>query len=184
MLDRTQHTGRIPVSGVHQLDCLVIQQPYASLIAYGRKRWEFRSYDCKRRGIIGIAASPGSTLRTLSTELNSIAGSFPRGMVLALADLVNSSAVIGADLERHLSHDVNVTLHGHEVTTIDEPIGEPRLDVEKAIGSGFWRSFAWQFENVRSLKKPIPFHRTSKTTWTSIEVNEEIWGLMYEHGQV
>lgn len=31
------------------IDCLIVRQPFASLIAYGMKRWEFRTYNCKKR---------------------------------------------------------------------------------------------------------------------------------------
>jgi len=168
---------------MRNLDCLIIQQPYASLIAFGRKRWEFRSYDCKKRGTIGIAASSGPVLRTLSGELNRIAGLLPRGVVLAIADVTNSFFVTAEDLKRHLSVDVKVDLHGHEITTIDQPIGEPRQDVEKAIQSLSWESYAWQIENVRTLKTPIPFLRNSKSTWVSIEIAETMWEL-YERREV
>jgi hypothetical protein len=53
-----------------QLPCLLVRQPYASLIAYGRKRWELRSYDTRRRGHILIAASRGKPIETTDETLN------------------------------------------------------------------------------------------------------------------
>lgn len=159
---------------MQHLDCLIIQQPYASLIAFGKKRWEFRSYDCKKRGKIGIAASTAPALRTLNSELNKIAGLLPRGVVLAIGDLTNSFFVTVDDLKRNLALDVKINLHTHEITTIDQPIGEPRQDVERAIQSLTWESYAWQIENVRALKAPIPYFRESRSTWVKVDISEDM----------
>lgn len=155
-----------------QLDCLIVQQPYASLISFGKKRWEFRSYDTNRRGIIGIAASPSPVFRVVSWDLNKIAGLMPRGVVLSVVDIDNSFFVTGEDLKGNLSSEVEVNLHGHKTVTLDEPIGEPREDVERAIQSATWESYVWLMKNVRPLKKPIPFVRTSRSTWVTIEIPE------------
>jgi hypothetical protein len=161
------------VKKMQRLDCLIIQQPYASLIAFGKKRWEFRSYDCKKREKIGIAASTAPALRTFSSELNRIAGLLPRGVVLAIADLTNSFFVTVSDLKRNLKADVKVNLHSYEITTIDQPIGEPREDVERAIRSLTWESYVWDIENVRALKTPIPFFRKSRSTWVKVDIPED-----------
>ena len=81
------------------MQCLIIRQPYASLIAFGKKRWEFRGYDTKKHGLIGIAASHNEPLQTLNEDLNEIAYVFPRGVVLALAELVTSFYVKNEDLK-------------------------------------------------------------------------------------
>jgi len=57
--------------------CLIVRQPYASLIAYGCKKWEFRSYNSTKRGTIAIASSRGTALKTASNELNAVAKHFP-----------------------------------------------------------------------------------------------------------
>jgi len=69
---------------LRELDCIIVRQPYASLIAYGSKRWEFRSYNCKKRGVICIASSRGKPLKTGDPFLNSISGNFPRGFAARL----------------------------------------------------------------------------------------------------
>jgi hypothetical protein len=155
---------------VSNLDCLIIQQPYASLIAFGRKRWEFRSYDCRKRGSIGIAASPSLPLRTLSPEINRVSGSFPSGAVLATADITNSFFVTHEDLKEKLTDNILIVLHGHQISTLNEPLGEPRADVERAIASSRWESYAWQIENVKPLAVPLPFIRSSRSTWVEIEI--------------
>src|SRR2546425_522823 len=64
-----------------KLDCLIVQQPYASLIASGFKRWEFRGYETKKTGEIGIAASNSQPLQTKNLELNRIRYLLPTGVV-------------------------------------------------------------------------------------------------------
>jgi hypothetical protein len=155
-----------------QLDCLIVQQPYASLISVGKKRWEFRSYDSNRRGTIGIAASPGPVFRVVNWDLNRIAGLLPRGVLLSIVDFDNSFFVTSEDLRRNLSPEVEVDLHGHKIVTLNEPIGEPSEDVERAIQSSTWESYVWLMKNVRPLKKPIPFVRASRSTWVTIEIPE------------
>jgi len=152
------------------LSCLLVQQPYASLIAFGRKRWEFRSYEIKRRGLIGIAASPSSVFPTMSPELNKISDTFPRGVVLATAELVNCFFVTANDLKKHMNPLVNVSLHGREITTLDSPIGEPENDVRAAANDTSWQSFVWELENIKPLKTPIPIVKSSKSTWVRVEL--------------
>lgn len=156
-----------------KLDCLITRQPYASLIAFGKKRWEFRSYPTKKRGIIGIASSPSEKWQTLSPGLNRVSHLFPRGVVLATADLVTSFYVTTSDLERKKTEPVQIKLHGTIVTTCDKPIGEPIEDVNNAIQQKGWESFVWLLENVRILNEPKPFERTSpKSTWVKVEIFE------------
>jgi hypothetical protein len=151
------------------LSCLLIQQPYASLIAYGRKRWEFRSYEIKKRGTIGIAASPSSVLGTLSPSLNRVSHLFPRGILLATARVVNCFYITSSDLKKAMTEPVTLEIHGHEVSTLDSPIGEPKEDVESAANSGNWESFVWELDDVRTTRNSIPIDRKSRSTWVSID---------------
>lgn len=155
-----------------KLDCLIIRQPYASLIAFGKKRWEFRRYDTKKTGSIGIAASHGEPWITSSFELNKILYMMPRGVVLATAELVTSFFVTNKDLESNRGKPIRVKLHGNVVTTLDEPIGEPPEDVDSAIQDQGWESFAWLLENVKQLEKPIPIERNLSSTWTKVTLQE------------
>ena len=151
------------------LSCLLIQQPYASLIAFGRKRWEFRSYEIKKRGTIGIAASPSSVLSTLSPSLNQVSHLFPRGSLLATAKVVNCFYATGADLKKVMTASVTLSIHGQEVTTLDSPIGEPEEDVEAAANSSTWESFVWELEDVNPVPSPIPVEKKSRSTWVSVD---------------
>jgi hypothetical protein len=153
------------------LECLVVAQPYASLIAVGHKRWEFRSYDSKKSGRIGIAASNTAPWPTRNLELNRISSLLPRGVVLATAELVTSFFVTSEDLKKKVTPPVEIDLKGHKIITYGEPIGEPVEDVNGAIADRNWRSFAWLFENVKTLDPLIPFVRTgARSTWATVEV--------------
>lgn len=152
------------------LDCLIVQQPYASLIAYGKKRWEFRNYDTKKTGLIGIAASPSQNLPTLNHKLNAAAINFPKGVVLATAELATSFFATSSDLEAVLTEPIKLTIHNHEFLLFDEPIGEPIEDVKGAISKKNWKSNAWLLENVKPLSKPIPFERRGQSTWIKVDI--------------
>lgn len=160
------------VDFVSRLDCLILRQPYASLVAFGKKRWEFRRYDTKKRGTIGIAASHREPWISSSSELNRILHLMPKGQVLATAELVTSFYVTWNDLQRNRGQPIRLILHGNEITTLEEPIGEPPEDVDNAIQSQRWESFAWLFENVKQLENAIPFSRNSRSTWTKITLPE------------
>lgn len=156
---------------MRKVDCLIVRQPYSSLIAYGLKRWEFRGYDTKKTGIIGIAASNAEPLRTKNDELNRILHLFPRGVILASANLVASFFVTANDLKQFLADPVTVAMHGNEIRTLAEPIGEPLEDVRAAANDNSWQSFSWLLEDVKPLKKPIPFERVSQSTWSTVELD-------------
>jgi hypothetical protein len=154
------------------LDCLLVQQPYASLIAFGKKCWEFRSYETKKRGLIGIAASPSSVLLTRSSSLNSVSHLFPRGVLLATANIVNCFYVTGADLKKAMKEPIKINLHGHEISTLDSPIGEPLEDVRFAAESDSWESFVWELSEIRPINTQIPVIKESRSTWVKINYHE------------
>jgi len=156
-----------------ELDCLIVRQPYASLIAYGLKRWEFRSYNCKKRGIICIGSSKGKPLKTGDTFLNDIALFFPRGFVLAIGILKDSYLVTSKDLRKALKGTETVKIHGHNITTASKPLGEPICDILKAIKDSDWKMYAWVLKDISPLKTIIPLRSTkSGSTWTKVELTE------------
>lgn len=166
-----QATDKPARPGDRLLSCLLIQQPYASLIAFGKKRWEFRSYETKRRGKIGIAASPSSVLPTKSVSLNAVSHLFPRGVLLATANLVNCFYVTAADLRKHVTKPVEVNIHGHTLLTLDYPIGEPKEDAEIAANSKYWESYVWELDDIKPLSNPISVVKRPRSTWTFVNLN-------------
>jgi hypothetical protein len=148
------------------LPCLIVRQPYASLIAYGRKRWEFRSYNSNRRGRILIASSRGQPLLTSNSMLNKAATSFPRGALLASADLVNSELVTAQRIRQLAEPSVTSRIGNFEFLTADSPIGEPLTDVESI--PLHWRCYAWELNDVRPFVEPVPMTKPSCSPWTSV----------------
>lgn len=147
----------------------MIRQPYASLVAYGKKRWEFRSYEVKKRGTIGIASSPNPPYSTKNNALNVAATNFPRGLLLATAELVNCFYVTATDLQKAMTKPIELQLHGHRVLTLDSPIGEPEEDVESAANSTMWESYAWEIEKVQPLTTQVAVSTQSRSTWAYVD---------------
>jgi hypothetical protein len=152
------------------LECLIIRQPYASLIAFGHKRWEFRKSDSKKRGLIGIAASPNEPLPTKNQALNNIMHKLPRGVVLATAKMATSFFVTAADLKSHITNQTIVDLHGYQIQTVLEPIGEPLSEIDFAIKSSGWQRYAWLIEDVVPLQQPVLLGKLERSTWLTMEV--------------
>jgi hypothetical protein len=148
------------------LPCLIVRQPYASLIAYGRKRWEFRSYNARKRGRILIAASRGQPIPTSDSVLNNAATSFPRGALLASAELVNSELVTAHRVRQLAQSSVKYRIGDFELMTADAPIGEPISDVESIPIQ--WRCFAWELGNVKPFETPVPLTKPSCSPWTRV----------------
>ena len=151
------------------IDCLLVRQPYASLIAYGVKRWEFRMQNCRKRGPILIASSRGKPLKTGDRCLNMASNSFPRGFVLAKAVLVDSFPVTNEQLSHEIRSEAIITVHRHEFGVVQAPIGEPLVDVKKTATDEKWRMFAWVVKDVRPLKSIIPLMTNGTgSSWTKI----------------
>lgn len=153
-----------------KIECLIVRQPYASLISFGKKRWEFRRYDTKKRGRIGIAAAAGEPWYTLTLSLNKLSNLMPRGVVLATAELINTFYITNRELKEIQCGTVKINLQGKEIITLDEPIGEPPKDVEIARNNERWESFVWVLNNVEQLQKPIPFKGKSGSTWVEVTI--------------
>jgi len=152
------------------LPCLLVRQPYASLIAFGRKRWEFRSYNVRKRGNILIAASRGRPIKTGDETLNRAATSFPRGVLLASARLIQSQPVTANDIKKTVTGAVKTRIGEFEFWTADAPLGEPLVDLEMIPST--WHSYAWQFRDVQPMAEPIPLTRRSCSSWTTVATIE------------
>lgn len=158
------------VRDVTEIDCLIIREPYASLIVFGKKRWEFRNYDTRKRGVIGIAASRSAPMVTSNRALNALSHKMSRGVVIGTAELINSFYVTNADLEFSRGEPIEIEVWGKKIITLDEPIGEPVEQVDQAISNNKWEKFGWIFDNVKALDKPIEYERSKGSTWTKINL--------------
>lgn len=155
------------------LDCLIVRQPYASLIVYGVKRWEFRSYTSEKKNMIAIAASRNLPMRTSDRRLNLAARKFPRGVVLGTANLSKCFLVTQEDLRNKFKCCSEVTIHGQEFTVACTPLGEPPDDIRIAIDMENWRKFAWELSNVKPLSRMKEYIPSRGSSWTKANLEDK-----------
>ncbi|HEY9825220.1 MAG TPA: ASCH domain-containing protein [Stenomitos sp.] len=132
---------------------ITLWQPYASLIAYGLKGYETRSWGTKYRGPIAIhAAARKMTKADIDTwetafdiavaygpiEEFPFASELPLGKIVAVADLTNCLS-----MAEGFSSDIHIDIR--EVS-----------DLEQYCGNWELGRIAWQLDNVRRVK-PLPF---------------------------
>jgi len=152
-----------------EMNCLIVRQPYASLIAYGPKRIEFRMQNCKKRGPILIASARGRALKTGDTYLNSISKSFPRGYILAKAVLTDSFIGNNERIREKLTGEETVCIHKHEFQVTSKPFGEPMNDLLKAANDKNWKRYFWVLKDVHPLSSiiPLPINGTG-SSWIRV----------------
>lgn len=136
------------------MKAITILQPYAELIAHELKHFETRSWPTKYRGKIAIHA--GKELYPITPEIKQAveaavfySGPFhptyiedwTRGAVIAIADLVDCLKVVG-----HQSLTAGAILEN----------GKLILGNELYFGDYSKGRYAWQLENIKMLKMPIP----------------------------
>jgi activating signal cointegrator 1 len=123
------------------MKCLTIQQPWASLIAVGAKKFETRSWPPNHRGTLAIHAGlrrarherangPVTRAALAAAGIEDPEGQLPRGRVIAVTRLV---AV-------HRTEDVRPILGWDQLALGDYADGR----------------FAWELELVRRLEEPVP----------------------------
>lgn len=123
------------------MKAITIWQPWASLIAWGEKRYETRSWATKYRGPLAIHAGLRDVTVHLIPRYSSYLPAFkragesweerlPAGVVLCQVDLVDVVRV--------------ETLRG-KISQQEEQFGD--------YSAG---RFAWRFENIQLLDRPIP----------------------------
>lgn len=132
------------------MKALTLWQPWASAVAAGLKQAETRSWSTRYRGPLLIHASKllppvgvqvweslrADFARVGLLDLRS-PGSFPRGAILGIVDLVS---VVGVD-------------------EVDVP------DLERALGDYSPGRYAWLLERARALPEPL-YVRGAQALWT------------------
>jgi hypothetical protein len=152
------------------LECLIVREPYASLIAYGPKRWEFRSYPCRKRTTIGIVASRRRPIPINPAVAKS--RSFPRGALLALANISDCRKVNSADLAPFINGRYSkMKLHDVELEVCESPLGEPVEDIVDAANDDRWESYVWQLTSVVPLKNPQPIRSKAYSPWKRLRID-------------
>lgn len=141
------------------MKAITIRQPWASLIAFGDKIYETRSWPTKYRGPIAIHAGKNldkDAFRYLITPLATMeqlqkcgitpytVDDLPYGAVIAMADLVEVWQIL------HRAGDIIAVS-----TSGGDSLFMP-TEKEKAFGHWGNGSYAWELRNIRVLSKPIP----------------------------
>lgn len=141
------------------MKAITIRQPWASLIAFGDKIYETRSWSTKYRGPVAIHAGKNldkDAFRYLITPLATMeqlqkcgitpytVDDLPYGAVIAMADLVEVWQIL------HRAGDIIAVS-----TSGGDSVFMP-TEKEKAFGHWGNGNYAWELRNVRVLSKPIP----------------------------
>lgn len=106
---------------------LTLKQPWATLVAEGIKKYEFRSRKTKYRGKILIHA--GSSIDKQEMEkYRNLGFDFPKGSIIACVDLIDC-----LELDKKLNEEI---------------ISENNI----AYGDKFRTGYAWKLENVKKIK--------------------------------
>ena len=156
------------------MKAITIQQPWASLIANGEKKYETRCWKTAYRGPIaihvGLRLYP-DIFQFMQCKLKTAEyliecgitpkniDELPRGAIIATADLVNIWKIV-----YHPGADVDVAKHiqiGAESLTLDKhdpDFNAYFVPTEKEIAFGNWTpgNYAWELQNIKILPEPIP----------------------------
>lgn len=109
---------------------LTIKQPYASLIANGYKKYEFRSWKTKYRGKLYIHAGNGIDKKRMSM-VEEYKLDYPNGYIIAKVNLTDC-ILVDEKMSKQLRKE-NPKVYTHDYT-------------------GY---YAWKLEDVQILKNPI-----------------------------
>lgn len=110
---------------------LTVKQPYASLIAYGIKKYEFRTWRTKYRGEVLIQASKSVDKKAMD-EFKSFNLDYPVGCIIAKV-LITDVIKVDDDFRKILRSE-NDFVYNH------------------VINDKSWNGYAFQIDNVQLLK--------------------------------
>ena len=108
---------------------LTLRQPWATLVAEGIKKYEFRSWKTKYRGKILIHAGSGIDKKELDKYKN-LGYEFPKSKIIASVDLVDC-----LELDENLNKKI---------------IDENNIAYGKKARTGY----AWKLENAKKINYP------------------------------
>jgi hypothetical protein len=128
-------TGDLMHEGCDAVRVLTVRDPWANLIADGRKQWETRTRATKWRGWVVIHAGVAMTRpqRDLCARLSIDPKTVAKGRVVAIARLVECVPV----------DDMQAATHGRGLS-----------EQELALGDYTPGRWAWKLEDVRAFDGP------------------------------
>jgi hypothetical protein len=183
LLERPAPAASLPAS----LRALTLWQPWAALVADGRKRIETRSWSTAHRGRIAIHAARkvprldeapkawgafGLEVyeATRSTEApgrfppsGQIADALPLGAVVATCTLTDVVPMVG--LGDYPPREGGWLSVGAEVLLLREGPGPPDRSDERPYGDFASGRYAWLLEDVELLPEPIPARGRQGLWW-------------------
>lgn len=137
------------------MKALTLTQPWATLVAIGAKRIETRSWLTVYRGPLAIHAAKGfpKWAREFTEEppvsvLFGMHYEYPRGEVLATCRLVACKRIVTRD---HLLADA-----GSSSAYVGNGEMLPPTGQELSFGDYTHGRYAWIFEDIKPLPRPIP----------------------------
>lgn len=154
--------------------CLLVRQPYASLISQGFKRIEFRSRDCKIRESVIIASSKGPSIKTKDPDMNLISDELPKGKLLSLVNIESSSFLTHEDLKGMLNGSKIVCINKKNICIANEPLGEPILDIIDAINNRNWWAYGWNLSALKIFDSPIEYSSKAYGSWVNLNKTDSI----------
>ena len=154
------------LKGWNKMKALTLWQPWASLLAYGAKKYETRSWATKYRGPIAIHAATRPVIEILRTldqhtidamgmalssradgryGANDLLG-LPRGHIIATAELVGCYEM----------YESNSLVERTSICIKRDLSGIPISGNELLFGDWTPGRYAWEFANMTMLPEPIP----------------------------
>lgn len=113
------------------MKALTIRQPWASLIIFGYKTYEFRSWKTNYRGKILIHAGLGIDKNVL-IRFNKYNLEYTKGAIIGEADL-------------------------EDIMVVDEQLKKELIKLNSLVyeNSNYIEKYAWKLTNIKMYKKPI-----------------------------
>lgn len=115
---------------------LTIKQPWATLIACGYKKYEFRTWNTKYRGPLLIHAGKGVDKNALE-RFKHLNLEYPTGCIIAKCE-VTDSIYIDDEMREYLKKEDPLVYRG-------------------VVNNPEWEGYGFQIENVKKIK-PIPIN--------------------------
>lgn len=110
---------------------ITVKQPFATLIAKGYKRFEFRTWRTKYRGSILIHAGKGTDKKAME-RFEYLHLEYPKGCIIAKANLVDC---------------VEIDNHKREILKKEDEIVYRRVIIDTE-----WNGFGFQLEDIVELE--------------------------------
>lgn len=108
------------------MKAITLKQPWASLVAYGIKKYEFRTWKTNYRGKLLIHAGAGIDKDEMKKYVD-LGIDFPKSKIIAIVDLVDC-CILDDELNKKILLENNI-----------------------AYGNKFRTGYAWKLDNIKMI---------------------------------